>query len=153
MAAGRSLASTLRSVEAGAKSVYVLHAGCCCYQGFYVDYPACIGCETGQTVLCFDCNSRGCKDLNSKGPKYVTLQASDNTINYPTKCIKCASQCFIFYNACALPCDNDVPAIVAFCCVVCYPTFGIMKKVGELPHKKITIGVGAPPRPEFVDRD
>lgn len=127
--------------------VYVCGGFLCCITGVYTKAPDCVGCIQDMGCLCLDVKQQGFKDISMKGPKYITLNKSEAVCEYPTTCLKSRTQCCCAYNACALPCDKTLaPSIVSVCCVTCYPKFGVMQKLSEIP--KASLVGGGPMAPE-----
>lgn len=117
-------------------------ACCCCFSAFYTDVPACIGCSSKSECLCLDHES--CCKLNTKtyGPSCdlnkegnickLSLICCYYALKVPTTLCKGKSQCCCLASQGALPPDADIPIMLAYLCVVCYPKFGVCKKVSEM---------------------
>ena len=84
---------------------------CCCYvcSPCYIDFPDCLACQIIDNCLCFEsmvhcgifeqsCRQRCCKEFT---------------------CCKSSVQCCFVVEACAIPCDKDVPFMIGLCGVMC----------------------------------
>merc|ERR1712060_803261 len=85
---------------------------CCCEFAFCCKPTYC--CDSSKLLQCWCC---ACQDIA------------------PTTCMKNESQCYCAVAACAFPPDEEVPCMVALCCVMCYPPFGLCVKVGDVVQK------------------
>uniref|UniRef100_A0A7S2J909 Uncharacterized protein n=1 Tax=Haptolina brevifila TaxID=156173 RepID=A0A7S2J909_9EUKA len=114
--------------------LHIVSACCCSASALYLDCPACIGCSGKGSLCCLEidtcckfgapclcCGPCGCKCIS------------------PTTCVKFQKQCCCFVNNCAFPCDEEMPAMLACCCLACYPKCGCCRKQGDLTGKPITL--------------
>ena len=143
----KSATSWLKSEMVSEDKVYVCGGLLCCITGIYTETPDCVGCIKEAGCVCLDLKLQAFKDINTKGPQYVTLNKSELVCQKPQTCLKSRTQCCCFYNVCAVPCDKELaPSVVGAMCVTCYPKFGVMQKLSEIP--KASMVGGGPPPPE-----
>mmetsp|Transcript_40111 Transcript_40111/g.95837 ORF Transcript_40111/g.95837 Transcript_40111/m.95837 type:complete len:125 (+) Transcript_40111:83-457(+) len=105
--------------------VTVLSACCCCFTGFLLDASG-LGCAAKETLCCLECDFCCKAGTEMLGLGCCALRCVPCTV-----CIKQQGQCCCLVEAIALPCDAEVPAVLAACCLVCYPKVGCCMKIGE----------------------
>mmetsp|Transcript_1505 Transcript_1505/g.2749 ORF Transcript_1505/g.2749 Transcript_1505/m.2749 type:complete len:124 (+) Transcript_1505:73-444(+) len=98
----------------------------CCWSGFLMELSG-IGCAAKETLCCLECDFC-CK----AGTEMLCLGCCALRAVQPTTCIKSQAQCCCFASAAALPCDAEVPCILAVCCLTCYPKPGCCVKIGDM---------------------
>mmetsp|Transcript_8127 Transcript_8127/g.20971 ORF Transcript_8127/g.20971 Transcript_8127/m.20971 type:complete len:120 (+) Transcript_8127:66-425(+) len=109
--------------------VKVFSACLCTYAGCMTEGCP-IGVACNETCLCLHCDC--CLNPSSQ---MLCCGCCAFKIETPTTCIKAEQQVCCCVDACAFPCDNEVPMMLAACCVTCYPTIGVCKTVREAMSK------------------
>ena len=120
----------------------ILFSACiCCFNALYTDFPGLVGCSGKGECLCLE--NEHCLRLNT--PAYpIACESNKNgnicdlalcccmiALKSPKVLCKGKNQCLCCVNQAAFPPDNDVPAMLAYCFVSCYPKFGVAVKVGD----------------------
>ena len=83
--------------------------GCCWCSPCYFDFPDCIGCECVQACLCWDCRNK-CSPFE---------QSCLSTCFKSFTGVKTITSCCCVLQACAIPCDEEVPLTVGCCGWMC----------------------------------
>merc|ERR1712117_280441 len=110
-------------------AITVFEAFLCGYAGC-VQGKECFGCMGSETCLCCECE--GC--LKSGVEPLCLYCCAIRQVPITVLC-KSQSQVCCLASASALPCDEEVPPIVACCAFACYPQTGCCKTMGELTGK------------------
>ena len=110
-------------------AVTICDACCCTYTGcLFTD--GCLGCMESYTCCC--CEGELC--CKSGQEPLCCLCCALRCVS-PSTCIKVQSQLCCLVGAAAFPCDDEVPCMFGTCGVICFPSFGICKTLGELTGK------------------
>jgi len=118
------------SVKGLKKELLPVEAFCCCIRSLYCNFPECLGCQGEHECLCVECSYKRC----TAGGHESALVAADTTdddlictccasgcyLVRITTCCKCVNQYFCIEDRCSFPCDDDVPCMLAYFCIVCY---------------------------------
>merc|ERR1712127_1065557 len=113
------------------KKVTIISACCCCYEG-YLCGDGCYGWMGSSTHCCIE-SEVCCK----QGADKLCCICCALRLVSPSVCIKEQTQCCCLVAAVAIPPDDEVPCMLAQCCITCYPTFGALKKIEDLfPDEK-----------------
>merc|ERR1712083_1154837 len=81
---------------------------CCCLEGEFC-------CKPGADMLCLGCCACRCIA--------------------PSTCMKSENQCCCTVAGIAIPCDDEVPCMLACCFLDCYPKCGCCQNMGDLMAK------------------
>tara|TARA_B110001452_G_scaffold244401_1_gene228406 strand:- start:588 stop:1046 length:459 start_codon:yes stop_codon:yes gene_type:complete len=112
----------------------IINSCCCITQALYTSCPDCIGCSGKGSLCCFEvdtcckvgapclcCGCCGCKCIE------------------PTTCLKLQKQCCCLVNNVAIPCDDEMPCMLALCCCSMYPKCGCCMKQGQLTGRPVVL--------------
>jgi len=118
-------------------------AGCCCaYSLLYLTMPDCLGCAYDRECLCI--GEKGC--LKPGAPLYW-CSGDEKTIcqlgcgicaiflKSPSTCCKSDGQCCCCVGKCSMPPEADVPCIISYYFLTCYPKCGCCVKFSEVSQK------------------
>ena len=109
--------------------VTVADACCCFYEGFNLsDTP--IGCACNEVCICLQCEC--CCKNNMDPDMYPACYCCGIACESPSTCIKSEQNCCCMFAACAFPPDEEVPCMIATCCIMCYPTMGCCNTIGTV---------------------
>mmetsp|Transcript_66686 Transcript_66686/g.131474 ORF Transcript_66686/g.131474 Transcript_66686/m.131474 type:complete len:124 (+) Transcript_66686:74-445(+) len=106
--------------------VTIMGACCCNYNGFDCENSP-IGCAENNTCCCIHCEC--CCKSDAELLRCICCNIGCETV---TTCIKSEAQICCMTGACAFPPDNEVPCIIATCCITCYPAMGPCLKLGDI---------------------
>mmetsp|Transcript_27909 Transcript_27909/g.56502 ORF Transcript_27909/g.56502 Transcript_27909/m.56502 type:complete len:136 (+) Transcript_27909:93-500(+) len=111
--------------------VIVFGACGCCYNGFLIG-DGCLGCMSSGTICCLE-TEFCCK----QGAPVLCLGCCAIRPVAPTTCIKAQAQMCCCVEVVGIPCDSEVPCMISYCGITCFPTFAVCAKL-----KDITGGTG-----------
>ena len=105
---------------------------CCCYYSGCMSDTCPIGCACTETCCCL--NGEACCKNMEEGSSKPACFCCEITCQSPTTCCKTEQQTCCCVAACAFPPDEEVPCMIAECCIMCYPTdsMGVCKTVGDV---------------------
>merc|ERR1712232_1240491 len=110
--------------------VIISDACVCCYDGcMFSDCP--IGCAGSETCCCLE-GEFCCKP----GADMLCLGCCACRCIAPSTCMKAENQCCCEVVGIAIPCDDEVPCMLACCFLDCYPKCGCCQAMGELMSAK-----------------
>ena len=133
-----SASSSITMADISKDSLYVCDAFCCCFDAFYLDFPALIGCSEKCECLCI--NYELCLKLNTKSYGVgvecnkenickLSLICCAYALKCPATCCKSKGQFFCYACQCAFPTDSDIPMMFALYGLTCCPKFACCMKV------------------------
>ncbi len=95
-------------------------ACCCVISSLYCSFPDCVGCSGEYMCCCLSTTFKICKPSKSSSDCCI-INENNCLCIYPTTLCMGQSQCFFVDSRCALPCNDEVPCVVAmFCFTLCY---------------------------------
>merc|ERR1711933_482468 len=106
--------------------IRIIDACCCCYEGL-VCGGECCGCMGSTKMLC--CEYEFCC---KSGVENLCCICMACRCEAPSVCIKQQAQLCCIATAAAIPCDDEVPCMFGTCGLICYPTVGCCRKMGEI---------------------
>jgi hypothetical protein len=125
----------------------------CCICSLYSKVPDCIGTHSKGQALCMELECLTCKSSSNEGSLCICCKNELECIK-PTVCIKLTAQVCCVDNRCSVPCDEEVPPILACLGLTCCKDYKCDPKCGDgvAEGKEEKEGGGAPAT-EVIDRD
>merc|ERR1711933_285021 len=106
--------------------IRIIDACGCCYDGL-VCGNECMGCMGSTKLLCLEYEFC-CKS----GVENLCCICMSFRCESPTVCVKQQAQLCCLASAAAIPCDDEVPCMFGTMGLICYPTVGCCRKMGEI---------------------
>lgn len=107
--------------------------GClCCAATFYNKIPDCIGASGKSECLCISqdvCLKIGAAPLLCGGGEEgsccrIGCICCAISLKTPTTLCKGQNHCCCYVTSCAFPTDEEIPCVIAACCIMCFPKVG-----------------------------
>merc|ERR1712084_193697 len=128
-ACGSRFPKMVRKDSIDETKVIISDACICCYDGcMFSDCP--IGCAGSETCCCLE-GEFCCKP----GAEMLCLGCCACRCIAPSTCMKSENQCCCTVAGIAIPCDDEVPCMLACCFLDCYPKCGCCQNMGDLMAK------------------
>lgn len=126
--------------------ITIFGACCCCNSGF-LGCDECLGCS-GESKMCC-CEGGWCL---KPGAPWLCCGCCGCKFSECT-CCQQQSQCCCLVSSAAFPPTSEVPCMMAYCGLMCYPKCGCCVKQGDaVASAKARTPSGAPPKPEEIER-
>merc|ERR1711920_249067 len=93
-----------------------------------------IGCACNEVCICLQCEC--CCKNNLEPDMYPACYCCGIACESPSTCCKSEQMCCCLFAACAFPPDEEVPCMIATCCIMCYPTMGCCNTIGTVREKE-----------------
>mmetsp|Transcript_30147 Transcript_30147/g.93251 ORF Transcript_30147/g.93251 Transcript_30147/m.93251 type:complete len:154 (+) Transcript_30147:1365-1826(+) len=129
----------------------------CCNVAFYPVFPDCVGCSSKGECLCLAlkcCLKCGvaplaCDALSEQVCCQLGCCCCAIGLKCPTVICKRQTQVLCVVENAALPPDEEIPAVIAVCCLECYPECGCCKRL-RMTLPAIEKQAGGPASPDAI---
>jgi len=129
-------------------------AAICCICSLYPKFPDCLGAHVKGVLVCVEIESLCCKVGKADGSICMCMKNEIELIK-PTTCVKMFQQFFCMDVRCAIPCDEDVPCIIAALGLTCVKNYKCICACGEAltgPAEEKEGGAAPAPDCEMMER-